>query len=366
MDQEFLRQSIWFVFAFGSAFCVILAAGQWLKPGTDAFDRLGGVIYLLVAGVYANLSMDSLLMRYPHLYMVLTPFLYLAAPFSYLYFRRIFRPEQRLSWRSLLLHSLPAIVLALALLPVYAQPAAVKADILKGAFALPDSQDWFVYARIVTASLHLPVPAYMIVLLVEFGSLLRSARPGSVRRTTLIYVGLLCFAFVSIIVSWVTWWSPLIIFGYVLLLCIVIAMYFSGLRHPELLSVLQREAARARYKSTRLGGIDVEDAIGRLEKLMREDVVYADEDLSLASLAQLLSINPHGLSELLNVHMNTTFHRYVNGHRVAAAEHMLREDSKRAILSIAMAVGFNSKSTFNAEFKRFTGRTPREHRSNGD
>ncbi|MBN8221085.1 MAG: helix-turn-helix domain-containing protein [Spirochaetes bacterium] len=99
-----------------------------------------------------------------------------------------------------------------------------------------------------------------------------------------------------------------------------------------------------------------------LETVLREDRVYCDEDLSLERLAAMLNVTRHELSDLLNKSFRTSFYDFINRYRIEAAEKMLMDDPKLKILDAAMAVGFNSKSTFNKEFKRIKGTTPTQIR----
>jgi len=52
----------------------------------------------------------------------------------------------------------------------------------------------------------------------------------------------------------------------------------------------------------------------------------------------------------------------INQYRIKEAKKMLIEESERSVLSIAYAVGFNSKSSFYEAFSRFTGKTPVQYR----
>jgi AraC-like DNA-binding protein len=59
------------------------------------------------------------------------------------------------------------------------------------------------------------------------------------------------------------------------------------------------------------------------------------------------------------------FFDYVNGLRVAEVQRSLQADasSGQSLLEVAFAAGFNSKSTFNAAFRKLTGSAPSAWRS---
>ncbi len=119
-------------------------------------------------------------------------------------------------------------------------------------------------------------------------------------------------------------------------------------------------ALRKAYKTTRLSGVDVDNLEKDLRRLMEDDKLFLNEDLSVNDLAAELDIKPYQLSEFLNAHLEQNFARYVNGYRVEEAARLLLEDEAASILSVAFRVGFNSKATFNQAFKAVKGQSPRE------
>ena len=128
----------------------------------------------------------------------------------------------------------------------------------------------------------------------------------------------------------------------------------------ETAAVASGEANTAR--GSRLRRVNVQQLSGELDAMMREESLYCDEDLSQERLASLLGISRHQLSELIRVVHKTNFYGYINALRVDCARRLLILDPDRTILSIALASGFNSKSTFNSEFKKQTGKTPGAYR----
>lgn len=100
-----------------------------------------------------------------------------------------------------------------------------------------------------------------------------------------------------------------------------------------------------------------------LTRLMEEESVYLDDNLSLESLAQQLRIPKHHLSQVLSVCIGKNFNHYINEYRINHAISLMRARSDMSIAQIYMSSGFTSKASFNRYFKQFQRRTPSEFRA---
>ncbi len=141
---------------------------------------------------------------------------------------------------------------------------------------------------------------------------------------------------------------------------LVIVWYIFTYRYPDLYPNLN--AALGRYELTHIRGLDHVSLRTRLDELMEKEKIYCDEDLTLTRLAALLDLTPHQLSEFLNRELGESFSTYLNRHRIEEAQRLLREDPARPVLSVAFAVGFNSKSVFYRVFTRHTSMSPQQFR----
>ncbi len=134
-------------------------------------------------------------------------------------------------------------------------------------------------------------------------------------------------------------------------------------RPPE--SVLQTEEilpARSKYERTTMDEEQAQRIADKLDKAMDEEKLYRNPALTLSDLVVQLRVNSHRISYVLNVHIGASFFDYVNKWRVREACERLT-DTDESVLMIAEEVGFNSRSTFNAAFKKETGKTPSGYRS---
>lgn len=100
-----------------------------------------------------------------------------------------------------------------------------------------------------------------------------------------------------------------------------------------------------------------------LIELFEQQQPYLTPNLNLPRLADLLNVHPNRLSATINQFGECNFFDLINSQRIEHAKRLLKSDSQKGILDIAMDSGFNSKSTFYAQFKKFAGMSPSAYRS---
>lgn len=90
---------------------------------------------------------------------------------------------------------------------------------------------------------------------------------------------------------------------------------------------------------------------------------WQEQEISLATVAKRLGTNTSSLSRAINTLSNENFNSLINRLRIQyvcdrLSERYLEQD----ILELAFEAGFNSKNSFNRNFKRFVGKTPSQYR----
>jgi AraC-like DNA-binding protein len=98
--------------------------------------------------------------------------------------------------------------------------------------------------------------------------------------------------------------------------------------------------------------------LNQLEKLMSEKQLFKNTNLKLQDLAEAMNLSAHQLSQFLNEHIGKKFTQYVNEYRIEEACKLLETNTLLSVEGIGDEVGFNSKSTFFAAFKKIKGLTP--------
>ena len=98
---------------------------------------------------------------------------------------------------------------------------------------------------------------------------------------------------------------------------------------------------------------------------MEQDKLYRETELTLQQLSDKLQLPTYQVSQAINEGMKRNFYDLVNSYRVEEAKRLLkdRKSMNYTILSVGFDAGFNSKTTFNTVFKKFTGYTPTAFRN---
>ncbi|MEV4885355.1 AraC family transcriptional regulator [Chitinophaga ginsengisegetis] len=100
-----------------------------------------------------------------------------------------------------------------------------------------------------------------------------------------------------------------------------------------------------------------------LTLLMQTEKLFKDPGLNLDGLAGRLGVHSNTLSQVINSMEQRNFYDYINDFRIKEFQRIavLPENSNFTLLSLAFEVGFNSKTSFNRNFKKATGLSPKEY-----
>ncbi|WP_131538463.1 helix-turn-helix domain-containing protein [Pedobacter nototheniae] len=113
-----------------------------------------------------------------------------------------------------------------------------------------------------------------------------------------------------------------------------------------------------RYANKKIANEQAISLTEKLEKIILDEELYKNPDLKLNDLAKKINISGHQLSQLLNDNLGKSFAAYINEFRINEACELIVNDKGIKLEVIGYEVGFNSKSTFYAAFKKHKQTTP--------
>jgi AraC-like DNA-binding protein len=105
------------------------------------------------------------------------------------------------------------------------------------------------------------------------------------------------------------------------------------------------------------------ETVSAIRHLMEDEQLYTQPGLTIADLAEALSVQEYRLRRIINRTMqHKNFNQFLNSYRIDDASRRLL-DSKFPVSRIALDVGYSSLSVFNKAFKERFGVTPTEYRT---
>ncbi len=335
-----------------------------LNRGNIRANRLAGIFILCIAitllGRYAyTVHTESLLLS--KLLFVGDFVIFFYGPLLYLYFLRLFNvpPTIRIP---LWLHFVPLGIFAVMILP----------------FVFFDRAEFITYSRSMESAF-VALEAFAILLnavyLVVNIRLVQSFRRISMDissemprlRFYLVLLGIttmgVFFWSVSFLLRFVGPEGMQGYLGYQLvwigLSAFIVGLGWYTLRFPESFQLPKKEEVRPVAASLENAAALKE----RLERIMTEQRPYLQPKLTLPELSSIAGMPVHLLSKVINDAFGMNFFEFVNAYRVEEFKRIATPAalSQRTLLALALDAGFNSKTTFNAAFKRITDMTPREY-----
>ena len=120
----------------------------------------------------------------------------------------------------------------------------------------------------------------------------------------------------------------------------------------------------AKYQSSSITHDELPDYLSKINSYLSAQKSFVDPLLSLQRLSKSTKIPERLLSQIINQSSGLNFNDFINRYRIEFARELFQKESNKKVLEIAFECGFNSKTTFNAAFKKFTDMTPSEYKKN--
>jgi AraC-like DNA-binding protein len=345
-------------------------------------------LYLLFFAIDTSANYVSILIYpiSPVAGMLISTLVFLTAPLFYLFIKSsIYRDFKirKITW----LHILPYLVVNIALIPIY------YVEVIKQTSSQIDQQQ-FVQSELIKISyliLHIQYLTYFLLiflmlkkyrqLLIEnFSNPILGNYRWLMQFTILLFADSIISMIKNIILllNW-TYLDTAIDIVLVYILIFMSWLLVKALQNPGLFLGIYSNVQLVKDMIRRNGNNEQLDHISTCQFLESEEdrqfakelniymlsqEPYLNPSLSMMELAHQLNIPIRELSLFINRKMNKHFFDFINEYRIEKAKEILEnpENSDMTVLEILYEVGFNSKSSFNTLFKKYTGLTPTEYR----
>jgi AraC-like DNA-binding protein len=355
----------------GAAQGVLLAIALLTsRSGNTVTNRLLAALTLTISIVVSGAVMltSNYVFVFPHLSRVHHPFVFLAGPLLYLYIRQLTSSETKLEKQDIL-HFIPFAFCLIYLLPYYFQTTTGKLRAL-GAEYIQDSFGQWYYIR--SALFITQFLVYLILIVLTIARYSRRVKERNLPSDNAVLREVRFFVIASFVI-WVAAIVRYVMDGSGNLLVplgasiLVYALGYLKMTRTEAkqdLPELEDQSPGKKYEKSTLTPERAERYLRKLVHCMETEKPYIDGDLTVQKLAEKLAVPSNHLSQTINEGLGQSFSDFVNSYRVEEAKRKLIDPACKhlSVLGIAEDVGFNSKSSFNAVFKKHTNTTPSEFR----
>ncbi|PSL25355.1 helix-turn-helix domain-containing protein [Chitinophaga ginsengisoli] len=141
------------------------------------------------------------------------------------------------------------------------------------------------------------------------------------------------------------------------ILYFTIFFFVKGSRIDQLLTAPETTSL-SKPEKKKIADSDAQVWAEKLGQVIMDKALYKDPNLKLSDLARAINIPAHQLSQLLNDNLGKSFSTYINEYRINEACKLIMTMERLTFEAIGYEVGYNSKSTFYAAFKKVMDTTP--------
>ncbi|NOZ35887.1 MAG: AraC family transcriptional regulator [Chlorobi bacterium] len=343
-----------------------------VKKEQNIADKLLAVLLLLIA---AEMSFSLLKTKIPF-FTEIPPVLPLTfGPLVYLYVKSLIFEKFKFTYKSFF-HFVPFLIFTVVTLIFIDKPIMPGIDFFKNNRFLP----YRISYSISFFTINTVYVLFSFILVFRHQQQIKNIFSYKSAKITLNWLKIVLFSFlfayliVYIIGAWylienknfyVQNINP-VDFSYIGLTFFAFSFSFFGFRQLSIYKSAEKLKSKQKYSNSKLKEPEATNLLQQLKNLMTNKKPYLNEKLTVSELAVMLNISRHLLTQIINEKLDKNFYTFINEYRIEAVKKMFSEQRKNyySILGIAYECGFNSKSTFNNLFKKYTGITPSEFRKN--
>lgn len=96
----------------------------------------------------------------------------------------------------------------------------------------------------------------------------------------------------------------------------------------------------------------------KFKRLMEEDCIYRDENLTLITLSEFMGVGRTTISQMVKYYYGMSFRDVLNKYRINAAMQYMHANPKATQDVVAMKCGYKNGNYLNSKFKEIVGETP--------
>ena len=338
-------------------------------PQIRISNTLLGIFLLILAinVVDGVLVYNGFYQRFPSLAHWEDGFVFLIGPLLYFYTKSIVYRDFRFQVKHII-HAIPFFIVTASFQYVYRQQPEHFQESIQSHIREQTLPMEF-YGAMVVVYAHIFIYLYYAYRHVRFYHTKIKEKFSNTEKVNLHWLVAMLGSFsIILLVSLASTFIPLTSFGaylkvgmivvIVLILVFVTGIIWRVMKQGQPFSSVEEKTEK--YSGSNLLPAERQGALQRLDRVMQEERYFREPDITLDLLAQKIGTTPKKLSQIINEDYRQNFFDFINTLRIEEAKRLMRDrtDPKTTVLEIMFACGFNSKSSFNALFKKKTGVTP--------
>jgi AraC-like DNA-binding protein len=148
--------------------------------------------------------------------------------------------------------------------------------------------------------------------------------------------------------------------GYIIFLIFINVFFFKAIIQPDQFLGIKE----GKFLQVKLSHEKGRSYFQIINETIHANQLFLDPNLNLHNVAQTVGLPDRLVSLSIKQNVNVNFSDYINLMRVNYAKEILSKttSAEKNVLEVLYESGFNSKSVFNAQFKKHTGQQPTEFR----